>query len=93
MELKHLQEGKKGFFYIVENDKKIANIAYVFSGDTKLIIEGTEVEPGYEGKGLGKQLVNAVVDFARKNNYRILPVCPYAKAVLERSDSYKDVLF
>lgn len=93
MEVKHIEDGKKGFFFIEENNKKIGTIIYVFSGDTKLIIESTEVDPGHEGKGLGKQLVNAVAEFARKRNYKILPVCPYAKAVLEKSDAYKDVLF
>jgi predicted GNAT family acetyltransferase len=93
MELTHKQDGKKGMFYMEDGGKKIAELAYVFSGDTKLIIEHTEVYPGNEGKGLGKQLVNAVVEFARKNGYKILPVCPYAKTVLERSDAYQDVLF
>lgn len=68
-------------------------MAYVFAGDTKFIIEHTIVNPAHEGKGLGKQLVNASVDFARQNHYKILPLCPYAKKVMEHSDDYKDVLF
>jgi predicted GNAT family acetyltransferase len=65
---------------------------YTFKGDGIIVIEHTVVNPGNEGKGLGKQLVNAAVDFARKNNYKILPLCPYAKVVLEKSESYADVL-
>lgn len=93
MEIKHEKHGTKGVFYIEENGKRIASLTYVFSGDTKFIIEHTEVNPGNEGKGLGKQLVNASVKFARENGYKILPLCPYAKSVMEKSDEYKDVLF
>jgi predicted GNAT family acetyltransferase len=93
MEVKHETHGTKGVFYIEENGERIAGLTYVFSGDARFIIEHTEVNPGNEGKGLGKQLVNVAVKFARENDYKILPLCPYAKSVMERSDEYKDVLF
>ena len=93
MEVKHEQHENKGVFFIEENAKRIANLAYVFAGPEKFIIEHTEVNPGNEGKGIGKILVNAAVAFARENSYKILPLCPYAKKVMESSDIYKDVLF
>jgi len=37
-------------------------------------------------------MVMAAVDFARENNRTILPVCSYAKALLTRTEEYKDIL-
>lgn len=76
-----------------ENGKEIATMSYTFAGDTKFIIDHTEVDPSQGGKGLGKQLLKAAVEFARKNSYKIMPLCPYAKAVFEKTDEYNDVLF
>jgi uncharacterized protein len=45
------------------------------------------------GKGVGKQLVDAAVEFARANGHKIKPFCPYAKKVLERTKEYTDVLY
>lgn len=93
MEVKHEQNGAKGVFFIEEQSRRIAELTYVFAGETKFIIEHTEVNPGNEGKGLGKLLVQAAVDFARLKNYKILPLCPYAKAIFDKTESYKDVWF
>ena len=93
MRVEHSYDSKKGEFFILEDGKKIASMIYVYAGETKIIIEHTVVDPSHEGKGLGKQLVNAAVDFARKNGIKIMPLCPYAKRVLEASDTYRDVLF
>lgn len=93
MEIQHKDDGKKGVFFIEENGKRIAEMTYVWSGENRFIIDHTEVDPSQEGKGIAKLLVKAGVDFARANQHKILPVCPYAKKVLERTDEYKDILF
>ena len=58
----------------------------------QMVINHTQVFDGYEGQGIARLLVMAAVDFARKNNRAIMPVCSYAKAVLTRTDEYQDVL-
>lgn len=93
MEAQHINDAKGGQFYIEENGVQLGKMTYVWAGETKFIIDHTEVNPSQEGKGLGKILVNAAVDFARKNGYKIVPLCPYAKRVLEKGDEYKDILF
>jgi predicted GNAT family acetyltransferase len=66
---------------------------YLFSGPGKMIIEHTEVNEAYEGKGLGKQLVEAGVKYARENHLKILPWCPYARKIFDTIVEYNDVLF
>ncbi|MCG3164580.1 MAG: putative protein YjdJ [Bacteroidia bacterium] len=93
MELKNDYNEKNGTFYLEENGKRQAEMTYVFAGPSKFIIDHTEVFPGNEGKGFGKQLVNAAANFAREKGFKILPVCPYAKKVMEKTPEYADVLF
>ena len=92
MEVKHDKRDDKGIFYVEENGERIANLLYIFTNDSTFSIEHTIVNPGNEGKGIARKLVEAAVDFASKNGYKIIPTCPYAKKVLEGSDLYKDIL-
>ena len=52
----------------------------------------TGVREEFGGRGIAKQLVLKVVEAARKSNKKILPICSYAKKMLEDKDEYKDVL-
>ena len=85
--------GKKGSFFIEENNMRVATMSFTFAGETKFIIDHTEVDPSQSGKGLGRILLNAAVDYARKNNLKIMPLCPYAKSVFDKYPDLADVLF
>ena len=92
MEIKFRQTGAKGSFYVEENNQRLAEMTFSRAGDSILIIDHTEVSDVLRGKNVGKQLVAAAVDYARKNNIKILPLCPFAKSVFERVKEYSDVL-
>ncbi|HLS96856.1 MAG TPA: GNAT family N-acetyltransferase [Sphingobacterium sp.] len=87
------EDGRKGKFEIFDEERLADEMTYTWAGDTKFIIDHTEVKEGFEGKGLGKKLVLAAVDFARSRNVKIMPLCPYAKSVFDKSPDLKDVLF
>lgn len=92
--VKHKNDDKRGRFYIEDNSQSIALMEYVYAGTDKFIIEHTEVDTAFEGKGLGRKLVASAVEYARANNLKIIPLCPYANAVFSKDpDSYKDVWF
>ncbi len=83
---------KKGQFNI-EIDGKIQGLmTFVFAGDDKIIIDHTEVFPGNEGKGLGKKLVQKAVETAREKHWKIVPLCPFAKKVIDKTPEFQDVL-
>jgi predicted GNAT family acetyltransferase len=47
-------------------------------------IEYVEVSPELRGTGLGKQLVEKAVAFAKDNSLKVIPICSYARAVIQR---------
>lgn len=93
MQVLHETNGQKGMFYFEADGKRIAKMIYHKKGKDKIIITHTEVAEEFGGTGLGRLLVKAGVEFARGNNIRIIPECPYAKKVLESSQEYADVLW
>ena len=93
MQVQNKNDGKRGAFFIEDNGKEVALMHYIFSGPEKFIIDHTEVDEAYEGKGLGKQLVRAGVEYAREHKMKILPYCPFAKKIFELTPEFGDVLF
>lgn len=47
-------------------------------------IEYVEVDPGLRGTGLGRQLVEKAVAFAKDANLKVVPICSYARIVIQR---------
>jgi predicted GNAT family acetyltransferase len=92
MTILQTDDGKKGAFYVEENDERLAEMTYVWAGTGMFIIDHTEVSDKLAGKGAGKQLVAKAVAFAREKNVKIKPLCPFAKAVFDKTPDYKDVL-
>ena len=83
---------KKGFFSVEIDGKTEAKMTFVFAGTDKIIIDHTEVNPGNNGKGLGKKMVTAAVEMARDKNLKIIPLCPFAKSVFDKTSEFSDVL-
>ncbi len=92
MEIKRIGNGKKGRFYVEKDGKEPAEMTYTMAGDTRMIIDHTGVDDSLRGTGAGKQLVKAGVEFARENGLTVLPLCPFAKAIIEKNSEYQDVL-
>ena len=92
MDIKLEQSASKGMFFVEENGEKLARMVFSKAGDNLIIIEHTDVSDALRGKNVGKQLVAAAVEHARNNNLKIVPLCPFTKAVIEKTPAYQDVL-
>ncbi len=91
-EVKLNSNDKNGFFYIDIDGKQEAKMTFVFAGEDKIIIDHTEVNPENEGKGFGKKMLTKAVEYARENNIKIIPLCPFAKSVFDKVAEFRDVL-
>lgn len=88
-------EVKKGTnsFYVGDSEEKpLAEMTFVPTGQDRIIIDHTSVSDELGGKGVGKLLLKEVVEWARKENKKIIPLCPYAKAQMEKNAEYHDLL-
>jgi uncharacterized protein len=92
MEIKHNATERGGEFVIEENGNRAAEMTYTKAGENKISIDHTFVEHDFRGEGIAKDLVAEGVKFARENNLKIIPLCPYAKAAINKTPEYKDVL-
>ncbi len=92
MNIQHQENSHKGSFFVKENGKKIGELTYTYAGDTRFIIDHTEVGDAVRGEGLGQQMVDKAVTFAREKGLKIIPLCPFAKSVFDKNPEYQDVL-
>ena len=92
MKIQRTEDGNRGRFYIEEDGKRLALMTYSKAGADKIIIEHTEVDASLKGEGIGRDLVAEGVKYARENDLKIIPLCPFAKAEFEKHDDYTDVL-
>ncbi|KQB37237.1 GNAT family N-acetyltransferase [Flavobacterium aquidurense] len=93
MEIQQTNDTRRGYFEAIEDGKEAGKMTYTWAGDSKFIIDHTEVSPDFNGKGVGKKLVLAAVEYARTNNVKIIPLCPFAKSVFDKVEEIRDVLF
>lgn len=91
MIVKHVENGNKGTFVASEDGVQIGEMTYSKVGSDKIIIDHTEVDESQKGKGVGKILLTKAVDYARDNNVKILPLCPFAKAMFDKDVDIRDV--
>lgn len=86
-----LHEPGKGRMEAVENGT-LMGFLEVSLDNERLIAHHTEVLPAGEGKGWGRRLFNAVVEYARENNLKIKPYCTFIHAQLKKhADEVQDV--
>ena len=85
--------GKKGRFVLYYDEAVAGEMMYEWVEDSKIIIDHTEVNEAYNGKGYGKQLVMKAVVFARRPEVKIIPLCPFAARVFAKDPDIQDVKF
>jgi uncharacterized protein len=52
----------------------------------------TDVDPGYEGRGLAGFLVENAVRDLRERDLKLIPVCPYVQGWLRRHPDQADIV-
>lgn len=85
--------GRKGEVQIFSDGEKAGKMDISVIGE-KLTVYHTEVDSVYEGKGFAKILLEKLVSYAKENDLKIVPLCPYVHAQFKRnSEMYGDIWF
>lgn len=93
MEIRKITEGQKGYFVALDGATEAGRMYITNAGDDKIIIDHTEVNDAFRGQQVGKRILDEVVRFARENGIRIIPLCPFARSVFNKTEEIRDVLF
>lgn len=88
----HEEEQAKGVIQMLSEGRVVARMTYSRIDDHSIIIDHTAVDPQVKGTGAGKEIVFHAVEWARDNEQKILPLCPFAKGVIEKNPELQDVL-
>ena len=87
----HVLDGHKGAFVIDRDGTRLATMTYSLAGDEIIIIDHTDVDASLRGTGAGQALVAAAVAWARDSARKIMPLCPFAKSVFDKTPEYADI--
>ncbi|MER7442610.1 GNAT family N-acetyltransferase [Micromonospora avicenniae] len=66
-------------------------VTYQLTG-TIIAYTHTEVDPAFEGQGVGSTLARAVMDDARARGRTVVPICPFLAKWLTRHHEYDDIV-
>ena len=69
-----------------------AEMTYSRASPALIIIDHTSVPDALRGRGVGQALVARAVEDARRDGFRIIPLCPFAKSQFERHAEWRDVI-
>lgn len=92
MEFVNNKNGNGGFISLNKDNEEVGRLTYtIFPEEKKLVISFVLVHPKFEGRGMGKYLVENAIEFARENNLSVYPHCSYARSVMCRMTNIEDV--
>ena len=58
-----------------------------------VVFTHTEIDPAFEGQGVGSRLVRWALDDARRRGYHVVASCPFVRGYVERhADDYADLV-
>jgi predicted GNAT family acetyltransferase len=79
--------------YEIQVDGQLAGfVRYRRTIDGVIDLLHTEVDPRFEGKGVGSALARGTLDDIRAKGGRMIATCPFITAYLERHPGYRDLL-
>ena len=87
----NVRDNSKLHRFELDTEGHIAFSEYQRGGGV-LTIMHTEVPKELGGRGIGSTLIKGVLDTARAQGLKVKPLCPFAKAYIERHSEYADLL-
>lgn len=91
-QFEHEESNAKGAINMIVDDTVVARMTYSRIDANNIIVDHTAVDPNRKGTGVGKAIVMHMVEWARTENQKVLPLCPFTKGVIERHPETHDIL-
>jgi len=84
----HEKEDKR---FVINLEGNEVYVEYTMAGN-EINLYHTFTDPALRGKGLAAQVVRAALEFAKKNNVKVIPTCSYVQAFIAKNDEYKELV-
>ncbi|WP_068402364.1 GNAT family N-acetyltransferase [Kribbia dieselivorans] len=82
----------KSRFEVLLDDEVAGFIDYSIA-DGRITMIHTEVDPKFNGRGLGRELVTYALEDARRRHLGVVPVCPYVRRTIAKNpEQYLDLV-
>jgi uncharacterized protein len=78
--------------YEIRVDGALAGFAEYRTRPDAVVFTHTEIDPSFEGKGLGGALARGALDDVRDKGLSVVPLCPFIKTWIERHPDYEDLV-
>jgi len=75
--------------YEFQIGKHVAKIEYTINDQKEILLTHTEVPAALEGKGVGTQLVEAVLTDIEHNGLQLVPLCPFVIRYIEKHPEWR----
>ena len=73
-------------------DGAVAGFARYQERGGRIFFGHTEIDPAFDGRGLGSTLARGALDAARERGERMVPLCPFIAGYIERHQEYADLV-
>ena len=77
--------------FTADTDAGTAELAYEMRGDAIAYVH-TMVPKEARGQDVGSTLVERGLEYARENDLKVIPSCPFVKAYMDRRPETQDLL-
>lgn len=78
--------------YVIHTPEGEAELTYSIMSPHAIIADHTLVPDAFRGTGAGLALVTRLIEDARKDGVKIMPLCPFVNAQLRRHPEWADVV-
>lgn len=89
LEITHDPVNQK-FYTLIEG--KEAYSRYMMRDKNTIDIRSTYVPAEFRRQGIAAKIAEKVLEFAREQDYTIIPTCSYIKAFIVKRDLYKELI-
>jgi uncharacterized protein len=72
--------------------EELAGFSHYQREGPTVVFTHTEVDPAFEGQGVGGRLVQGALDDVRRRGGRVVARCPFVHGWLDRHPEYQDLV-
>jgi predicted GNAT family acetyltransferase len=78
--------------YEIEEDGEVRGFIQYRRGDGVITLVHTDVDPKWEGHGVGSALVQGALDDIRARGLKVRPLCPFVAAYIRHHPDYEEIV-